>query len=105
MTKKRARTERRERERAMRKIVRDKQALSALDVGGSAERPIEVTSSSVIEVRARGTPCPLCGGSFRVEEQTAESIAGRSLRTARVTCTSCGIGRTLWFRIGSPLAN
>jgi hypothetical protein len=89
----------------MRKIVRDKQRLAELDLGGTSERPIEVTSSSVIDVRAQGTPCPLCGGSFRVDEQTAESVGGRSLRTARVTCTSCGIPRTLWFRITSPLPN
>ena len=106
MTKKpRARTERRERERAAGKLVRDLARLAELEPGGAADRPIEVPSSSVIAVRARAKPCPLCGGALRLDEETAERVDGRSLRAAHVTCMRCGVARRLWFRLGSPLAS
>lgn len=96
----RPRTERRQHERAARELVRDRQKLAALELGGSAERPMEVASSSVIAVRARSQPCPLCGGTLRIEHETAESA---TLRACDMSCGSCGIGRKLWFRIGSAL--
>jgi hypothetical protein len=101
----RARTERRQRERAARELVRDRQRLAALEVGGAPDRPIEVPSSSVIAVRARSMKCPLCGGELRLEEETAETHGGVRLRAAGMMCVRCGVARTLWFRIGSPLAN
>jgi hypothetical protein len=88
----RPRTARREEERAARQLVRDRQRLAALEPGGSRDRPIEVTSPSVIAVRVRNTPCPLCGDSLRLEEERAESA---QLRTAAVRCSRCGVPRTL----------
>ncbi len=93
------------RERATRKLVLDKQRLAALEPGGAADRPIEVSSSAVIPVRARSQRCPLCGGSLLLDEETATMIDGKSLRTAHLTCQQCGVRRELWFRIGSPLPN
>ena len=55
MKKKRPRAEARLRQRALGKLVRDKQRLAALEAGGAPDRPIEVPSSSVIPVRARST--------------------------------------------------
>jgi hypothetical protein len=101
----RPRTERRVRERAARQIVRDRQKLAALETGGSRERPIDVVSSSVIPVRARSIPCPLCGGSLRLDEETAESSVGKQLRGAHMTCVRCGVARVLWFSLSSPLPN
>jgi hypothetical protein len=100
MARRRARTDRRERERAMQRIVRDKQRLASLEPGGSAERPIEVASSSVIPVRARSLRCPLCDGSLRLDEESAQSA---SLRAAHMTCASCGVSRKLWFVIRPSL--
>jgi hypothetical protein len=100
---KRKRSERRERERAAVKLVRAREKLAHLTPGGAPERPVDVASSSVIAVRARGWPCPQCGGGLRLEEETAEKIDGRSLRAARMICQTCGAPRTIWFRIGSPL--
>jgi hypothetical protein len=97
----RLRTARREHERDLKKLVRDKARLAELEVGGAPERPIEVDSPSVIPVRARSTPCPLCGGELRLEEETAEVRHGVRLRAARMTCALCGVGRQLWFRLGS----
>jgi hypothetical protein len=98
----RARTERRERERAARQLVRDQQKLAELLPGGSPERPIEVVSSSVIAVRARSHPCPLCGGGLRLDEETASTA---ELRAAHMTCVRCGVKRQLWFRISGPRQN
>lgn len=98
----RPRTKRRADERAARELVRERQKLALLSPGGAAERPIEVDSSSVIEVRAAALPCPLCAGRLRVDEHHA--LTAR-LREVRVSCQQCGVGRGLWFRIGSPLGN
>jgi hypothetical protein len=101
----RPRTERRVRERAARELVRDKQKLASLVAGGSRERPIDVPSTSVIPVRARSIACPLCDGSLRLDEETAETFGGKPLRGAHMTCVSCGVARVLWFHVTSPLAN
>jgi hypothetical protein len=95
----RERTRRREAERAARQIVRDRQRLSQLVEGGAADRPITVVSSSVIAGRATSQPCPLCEGTLRLDEDTAEKVDGRSLRLAHMTCVRCGVKRGLWFRI------
>jgi len=99
----RPRTLERERERDARKLVRDRQKLALLSPGGSRERAIEVPSPAVIPVRARGTPCPLCEGALRLDEETAEVRAGVQLRAAHVTCVRCGVARTLWYRLSSSL--
>jgi hypothetical protein len=100
MKRKRRRTEVRERVRAQKKIVRDREKLAALE--NSRERPIEVTSSSVIPVRARSTPCHQCGGGVQLVDERAESAG---LRAVDIQCQRCGAPRVLWFRIGTPLAN
>ena len=96
----RERTARRIRERAARELVRDRQKLAALEPGGAPERPIEVSSSSVIAVRARSLQCPLCGGALQLDDETA---ATATLRAAHVTCKRCGVARQLWFHITSAL--
>lgn len=84
------------------KLVRDRQRLAELLPGGAPARPITVPTSSVIDGRARSTPCPLCEGPLRLDEQTAEKLDGRSLRAAHVQCQRCGVKRVLWFIIVGP---
>jgi hypothetical protein len=91
------RTARRAAERAARGLVRDREKLAAM-TAGAMTRPIEVESSSVIEVRARATPCHQCEGEVRVGEHRAEA----GLRAVEVRCTRCHAARTLWFRIVEP---
>jgi hypothetical protein len=98
----RKRTEQRERARAMRKLVRDREKLAALSVGGSEDRPIQVTSASVVEVRVRHLSCPQCEGEYKVKEHRSPASG---IRSVDVTCQMCGVSRTLWFRIVSPDAN
>jgi len=100
--KRRPRTARRQEEEAARRLVHERQRLSLLEPGGSPERPILVASSSVVDLRAGSHPCPLCKGGLRIVEHLARTAI---LRELRVACTRCGVPRSLFFRIGSPLAN
>lgn len=96
MSGKRPRTDRRVAERAAKKLVRDRERLFELSPGGSRERPIEVTSAAVIEVRVGAMPCAQCDGPYRIREHAAPAAG---LRRVDVTCRTCGAPRALWFRI------
>ncbi len=92
----RARTQKRAEQREHRKLVRLKEKLAAKLPGGSADNPVEVPAASVIELRARSTPCPQCGGNFQIAAHRAPALGLRSLE---VICQMCGAKRDLWFRI------
>lgn len=96
------RTARRAQERAMRQLVRDRERLAELVVGGGPDHPIVVTSAAVIEGRASAQPCPQCEGELRVVEHRAEP---GGLRPVDVKCRRCGVGRTLWFRLAPDQVN
>jgi hypothetical protein len=96
------RTARREKERAARQLVRDREKLASLVAGGSADRPIEVVSSAVIETRVRSMPCPQCESQLDVVDHRS---AGQGMRAVDVKCRICGVPRTLWFRIVSDEPN
>jgi hypothetical protein len=100
---KRPRTERRQRERAVEKLARDREKLARLEEGGAAERPIAVASASQIEVHARSLGCARCGAEPRVEAHDAPVVAGRPLRLVRLGCPMCGGKREVWFRLGGAL--
>jgi hypothetical protein len=74
----------------------DRELLAALSPGGSRERPIKVASASVVEVRTGALACPLCGGSYRLDEHVAPAAG---LRRVDVHCRHCSTPRSLWFRI------
>jgi predicted Zn finger-like uncharacterized protein len=92
----------RRRARVMRQVVRDRERLAALSRGGSNDRPIEVVSASVVEVRARALVCPQCAATYRVHDHRAPASG---LRAVDVTCSQCGTARTLWFRLVSAEPN
>lgn len=102
MSGKRPRTERRILERAARKLVRDREQLAALSPGGSRERPIEVTSTAVIEIRVESLRCVQCEGPYRIREHEAP---GPGIRRVDVTCRQCSVPRSLWFRLVSSEPN
>ncbi|HVM70067.1 MAG TPA: hypothetical protein VM204_09580 [Gaiellaceae bacterium] len=107
---KRARTERREAERAGVKLAESRLKLALLEPGGSPDRPIEVTSASVVEPHATGLGCAACGGATRIEEHSAVTLADRtgaprSLRVARVRCARCGVTRDVYFRLQASTVN
>lgn len=82
--------------------MRDREKLAALSPGGSRERPIDVDSSAVVEVRVRSLPCPQCEGQYRLVDHRAPASG---LREVDVRCTTCGTPRTLWFRLVSSEPN
>lgn len=65
--------------------------------GGSRDRPIRVSSASVVEVRTQALTCPHCGvGTYRIVEHVAPAAA---VRRVDVTCRHCSTPRSLWFRL------
>jgi hypothetical protein len=97
--KKSARAERRERERSLEKLHRQREKLAALEPGGSPERPVDLESASLVEPRARAEPCLRCGGEMRSVEHRAEALDRRRLRIAVARCARCGHARTFYFRL------
>jgi hypothetical protein len=91
----RERTARRVRERDARHLVRARERLAALSVGGSAQHPIEVSSPAVIEPRVGSLRCPQCEGSYGFDDHQTEA----GLRVISVTCRLCHVSRKLWFRL------
>jgi predicted Zn finger-like uncharacterized protein len=84
---------------APRRDMRDpREKLAALSAGGSPERPIKVGSASVVEIRTAALACPLCGGSYRIEDHVS---AASGLRRVDVACRHCSTPRSLWFRLVS----
>jgi hypothetical protein len=79
-----------------RRLVREREELAKQALGGSPTRPIEVTTVSVIEVRAGQMPCPQCDGELRVK---AHEAPAPKLRRVDVCCRQCCVSRSLWFRI------
>jgi hypothetical protein len=99
----RARTERRERERAQEKLSRDREKLARLEAGGAPDRPIELGSASQVEVHARSLPCTRCGSEPRVDEHLARVVGDQRLRLVHLVCPACGARRDVWFRLSSAL--
>jgi hypothetical protein len=101
----RARNLRRAAERATDKLARQRERLLDLEPGGSAERPIDVESASVVEPRAESIHCPRCDTPLRVEAHLAPSTPGMRVREVRATCPRCGHSRTIWFRLAGSTLN
>ena len=90
---------RRARDRALRKQVRPVEQLAAELPGASAELPIDVASASVVEEKARATPCVQCGGDLELGADRATSTTRGVLRQITLGCRRCHAPRTMWFRI------
>jgi hypothetical protein len=103
----RPRAERRAEARQTGKDVRERERLARLEPGGAPDRPIEVITASLVEPRAKGMPCAVCGhtGSVRLDDHTARTIDGDALRLAHVRCAMCGYARVVYFAIRPPLLN
>jgi len=97
---KRARTEKRESARAAEKLALQREKLAKLEPGGAPDRPIDVTTASVIEPHARALACLRCGDAgTRIEEHEVREVDGRRLRVVRVACPQCGARRVVYLRI------
>jgi hypothetical protein len=101
----RPRRERREHERALRKTVRETERLARQLPGATPDAAIDVDAPSVVELRARSTPCPQCGGELDVRGDRADSTPRGILREVSLVCRLCHTPRTLWFRVIPRAAN
>lgn len=84
------------------KLVRARVELARLEPGGAAERPIELTTASLVELEATARPCLGCDGPVRVQEHVVERAEQGLLRVVLVACPACGMRRSLYFRIAEP---
>jgi hypothetical protein len=101
----RPRRKQREQERALRKQVRRTEGLAGKLTGGSPEHPLDVASASVVDGKARATPCIQCGGDLEPRGDRATSTARGVLREITLACRRCHAPRTLWFLIAPPATN
>jgi len=101
----RPRRKQREQDRTLRKLVRRTEALVGELPGGSPERPIDVASASIVDGKARGTPCIQCGGDLELRGDRATTTPRGVLRELALACRRCHAPRTLWFRIKPPATN
>lgn len=103
--KRRPRTERRERERAADKLADAREKLARLEAGGAPDRPLGVTSASVMEPRVRAEPCLRCNAAVRIDDHRAAVVGQRRLRIVRAKCSHCGAVRDWYFQLTSDLAS
>jgi len=101
----RARSIRRELERADAKLVREREKLFRLEPGGTPERPVEVASAVLVEPRASSRDCPRCRVKLKATEHSAEVRNNERLRRVEATCPRCGQVRPVWFRIVGDTLN
>jgi hypothetical protein len=101
---KEARREARDDQR-LRAEVRDREALARMLPGGTPTSPVEVASASVVEIRARETPCVQCGGTLTLVGDRAESTPRGVLRELDLACRVCHAPRRLWFRVAPALSS
>lgn len=100
---KRKRRQRREAQRSLARLERDRLRLFLLSEGGSPRAPLRVESASVVEIRARATPCPLCEAPATPLEHTARAFGARRLRCVTMKCAKQGHRFTLYFELSSSL--
>ena len=89
----------------LRAQVREREGLARALPGGARTSPIEVMTASVVELRARETPCVQCAGPLELVGDRAESTPRGVLRELDLVCRSCHAPRRLWFRITPSLAS
>lgn len=101
----RPRKARREQDRRLRKQVARVEREARELPGGRAEHPIDVTSASVVEPRAREARCLRCGGELETRGDGASSTPRGVLRRIELVCRFCHAPRTLWFRVAPANSN
>jgi hypothetical protein len=84
------------------KLARARSRLLDLEPGGTRARPLEISTPSLVEPKARAVRCPRCDEPFDVESHEARSDGHGLLREAMLRCRQCGTRRSLWFRVIAP---
>jgi hypothetical protein len=76
--------------------------LARLEPGATADHPLVVSSSSLVELEATARPCLRCLARVRVEDHTVEQTATGLVRVAHIKCPQCTLRRLMYFRIAGP---
>jgi hypothetical protein len=95
----RPRTKKRAAARSLHKLAADRERLFLLERGATPQRPIEIATPALVELKASALACPRCLTAFRVEAHRAARVAGLRLREAEVSCPRCHVRRSLWFQL------
>jgi hypothetical protein len=95
------------RERRARQRVDEKRAQSLRKVfqaqpGGSPSHAIPVASASLVEARAAGLACGLCGGACQLLSHEARTLLGKRLRVVNTRCRACGEVQIVYLEILLP---
>ena len=101
----RARTLVRADARRQQRLHEDREKLRLLEPGGSPERPLEVSSVSVVEARAEAERCFQCDLPMRVEEHATRESGRGLVRAVRLCCPRCAAPREIFLRIAGPSLN
>lgn len=105
MPPKRTRTLAREAAREAKKLLEAKEKLASLEAGGSLERPLEVTSASLVEARALAGGCLACEGTLEVADHRVHHAGAVLVREVVVQCRRCSRRRGVWVRVVVPQAH
>jgi hypothetical protein len=100
----RKRTEIRSAQRDAVKDAKHRLKLASLELGGAPERPIRVSSASVVEPHVESMPCVICGSKMRVTSHEVLHLKGEVIRHITSMCVQCGIARPLYL-VASALLN
>jgi hypothetical protein len=98
----RKRTEKRAAARNAVKLAKDRVRLAALEDGGSPDRPIWVSSASLVEPAALALGCSACGGPVRLLEHEAKAFGAQLLRVVHASCIDCGHRRSVYVGLRDP---
>jgi hypothetical protein len=100
----RKRTEIRSAQRDAVKDAKLRLKLATLEVGGDSERPIRVSSASIVEPHVESMPCVVCGAKVRALSHEVIHRKGEVIRHIEAKCVQCGITRPVYL-VASALAN
>jgi hypothetical protein len=95
----RPRTKKRAEARTLHKLRAERERLFLLERGATPQRPIEIATPALVELKATALACPRCLTAFRIEAHRAAKVAGLRLREAEVSCPRCHVRRSLWFEL------
>jgi hypothetical protein len=70
-----------------------------LEAGGTQAHPLDVGTAALIEPKAKAVRCPRCDVPFALDSHEAHAGAHGRLRETKLRCPTCGLSRSLWFRI------
>jgi hypothetical protein len=95
----RKRTQARAEARIAEKQRNERRKLVLLQPGGAPDRPIAVSTASLVENTASALGCGVCGGALRLGSHEAKLAGASLLRVVTLRCAACSEVRIVYMRI------